>query len=799
MTTSTVSDAAPPVSRRRGALAATTADRLGGWVAALLALAGAAWALRLWRADLGVPFHYSSYSDVMFYVSLVKGIIDHGWFFMNHSLGAPFGQQLYDFPQSADNLNIVAIKVLGLFWSAPTVVNLFLLATFPVNAAVAYAVMRRLGVSAVPTVISSVLFALLPYHFFRGDEHLFLSAYYALPLAAYLFIALLTGRPLFARRVPPHRRFLGWASARTGWTVLLCVVIASSGLYYAVFGIVLLIAATLLALLARRGRAAVATGAVICGAIAAVLAINLAPTFVYQLSNGGNPVVNHAAGTGDDLAMSASYLVLPPLHDRIAPLRSITEHYAAHTPPHIYCEQCYESLGGVGDVGFVWLLVIGFAGLVGVPLVVRRAGILRAAAVGVFVCLAVGVTGGLSSIARVFVSSNIRAWNRISVVIAFFSLLAVAVLLEAIAARLSRRPGGRMMFGALAVALLVFGLADQTGSYYVPPYRQDARESASDAAFMSAVQRRLPAGAWVFDLPYVPYPEGYQPFSSPGQTIPETRSLAFEYDEARLYVHSSGLRWSYGAMKGRQADWESQLAAKPAGLAVIGAAAAGFQGVVVENLGYPGALGPEVRGELQRELGAAPLDSPERDVSFFDLRPLLARLRARYSQTQIAALRAAVLKPLALQCVARRLTVVNPDRVAHTATLSATVKGDVLVRVGTGGLACRVARCDAAAALAAARANDDQAVEGIRRAARVTVRADGDRQRVRAVRCGCAASGTGGDHRAAVRERHGLSWHNGALDEPPIRPPRRQQRDGERARRDPVRHGRADARADGAQ
>ncbi len=684
MTTSTVPDAAPPVSGKPGAFASVAADRFGVWIAALLALAGAAWALQLWRADLGVPFHYSSYSDVTFYVSLVKGIIDHGWLFTNHSLGAPFGQQLYDFPQSADNLNLLAIKVLGFFWGAPTVVNLFLLATFPVNAAVAYAVMRRLGACAVPAIVSSVLFALLPYHFFRGDEHLFLSAYYALPLAAYLFISLLTGTPLFARRAPPHRRFSGWATARTGWTVLLCVVIASSGLYYAVFGIVMVVAATLLAWLARRGRATIATGAVVCGAIAAVLAINLAPTFVYQLANGGNLVVSHEAGIGDDLAMSASYLVLPPLHDRIAPLRSVTEHYASKTPPHIYCEQCYESLGGVGDVGFVWLLVIGFAGIVGAPLLVRRVGVLRAAAAGVVVCLVVGVTGGLSSLARVFVTSNIRAWNRMSVLIAFFSLFAVAVLLEAVAVRLNRRPRGRVWFGALSVALLVFGLVDQTGSYFVPPYKEDAREFASDSTFMSAVQRHLPPGASILDLPYVPFPEGYQPFNTAGQTIPETRSLAFEYDEARLYVDSSGLRWSYGAMKGRPADWESQLAAKPAGLAVIGAAAAGFQGVVVENLGYPGALGPAVRDGLQRQLGVLPITSPRRDVTFYDLRPLAAHLRARHSPAQLTALREAVLKPLVLRCTARRLTVVNPDRITHTATLTGTVRGQALVRVGTG-------------------------------------------------------------------------------------------------------------------
>jgi hypothetical protein len=71
---------------------------------------------------------------------------------------------------------------------------------------------------------------------------------------------------------------------------------------------------------------------------------------------------------------------------------------------------------------------------------------------------------------------------------------------------------------------------------------------------------------------------------------------------------------------------------------------------------------------------------------FYDLRPLLARLQARYRPSRLAALRAAVLRPLELRCAARRLTVVNPDRSTHTATLSATVGGGsgILIRIGDG-------------------------------------------------------------------------------------------------------------------
>jgi phosphoglycerol transferase len=653
----------------------TPADRLGIWVAALLALGAAAWALKLWRADIAVPFRYSSDDDTMFYLSLIKGIIDHGWFLTNHNLGAPFGQQLYDYPQSADNLNLLFIKGLGTVWHSPAVINLFFLSTFPLDAAAAYAVMRRLGVSVVSAVLCAVLFALLPYHFFRSDSHLFLSAYYSLALAAYLFLCVLDDRQLFAHRAPPSRRILTWATARTGWTVLLCVVIASTGLYYAVFGLVLLLAGTLLALLARRGRAAVLTGAVTCCVVAGALVINLAPTFVYQLSHGGNPVVTRSAGAGDGLALSPSYLVLPPLHDRIGPLRRTTEHYAAQTAPHGYCEQCYESLGSVGDVGFLWLIAIALAACLGAPLAFVRGRLHRAAAAGIVVCLAVGITGGLSSLTRVFVTSDIRAWNRLSVLITFFSLLAVGLLLDGLRRRLRSRARGGLAFGALVAGLLLFGIADQTSSFFVPPYKQDARQYHSDGRFVGSIERRLPADASLFELPYVPFPEGYQPFMSPGQTVPNAPRVSFEYDQARGYIHSHGLRWSYGATKGRPTDWEAQLASKPVGLALAGAAAAGFQGVTIDRRGYPGTLGISLRNQLRAELAVPPLLSPDRDLMFYDLRPLLARLRTGYTGAQLDALRTAVLSPLALSCARGSLTVVNPGAGARTGTLSATLVG----------------------------------------------------------------------------------------------------------------------------
>ena len=71
--------------------------------------------LRLWRADLHAPFSY--HHDALFYLMVTKDVLKHGWWLENPDLGAPFGQQLYDFPVLVgDSLHLAllrAVNVLG--------------------------------------------------------------------------------------------------------------------------------------------------------------------------------------------------------------------------------------------------------------------------------------------------------------------------------------------------------------------------------------------------------------------------------------------------------------------------------------------------------------------------------------------------------------------------------------------------------------------------------------------------------------------------------------------------------------
>src|SRR5207248_10568068 len=160
--------------------------------------------------------------------------------------------------------------------------------------------------------------------------------------------------------------------------------------------------------------------------------------------------------------------------------------------------------------------------------------------------------GGLGSVCAVLVTSKIRAYNRISVYIAFFSVVAVALLLEALAGSLARRRGGRLGFYGLLAVVLGLGLLDQTNARQMPPYRALREEFDNDADFVRRVEDVLPAGAGVLQLPYQAYPE------------PDWVHRLSTYEPLRCYLHSKQLRWSYGGMKGREGDgWYATIVEQP--------------------------------------------------------------------------------------------------------------------------------------------------------------------------------------------------------------------------------------------
>ena len=590
-------------------------DVAGAGAAAVISAVVLAVVLRLWEGDLSVPFAASG--DALFNAVLTKGLLEQGWWTHNPSLGYPAGLDLHDFAMGGDHLHVVGLLIIGkVTGDAGLALNLYWLLAIPLSAVTSYAVLRWLGASVPAAIACAVLFAVSPYALLRGETHLTLAAF-PVPLGAWLVLAVGRGQRLLRRR-----RTLALAGGA-------CVVVGSTGsLYFPLFTLALLAFVAVGRRLAAGDREALRTAAALYGAVALVLALNLLPTLVYAAQHGRNDVVaQRSASESEFHGLKLAQLVLPVEGHRIGALAGLRARYGATAIPPAPTESYTATLGGVGAAGLAWLLAVLVMGAVsGARSRIDErhrllAGVTLAA-------ILIGTVGGLGSIFAYVITPQLRGWNRISVFILFFALAAVALLLD----RVTR--SRRMLALGLPAVVLLGGLYDQTTPLFIPPYQALRERDRSDAGFVAAIEARVPARAAILQVPPIPFPE-------PGPV----RGIT-DYEPLRGFLQSRDLRWSYGAMKGRAADWQSALTAQPPQALLASAAAVGAAGVWVDRAGYP-AGAAALEGEFARRLPTGPpLESADGRFSFFALGGYAASLVSTHPAGWSQRARAATLNPL---------------------------------------------------------------------------------------------------------------------------------------------------------
>jgi hypothetical protein len=583
---------------------------LGGAVlAAGIALALAAWSLHLWSWHPSLPFAYSS--DAFYYEGVVKGTLEHGWYLHNPDLGAPFGLDSHDFPVVGnDSLQLLIVKAIGLFTDRPFVVtNIFYLLTFPLTGASTFVALRWRRVRWSLAVAGGAIFAIAPFHFLHGVVHLFFASYYLVPLACALVLAVLADEPLIERRAGvtgPQ----AWISWRAGGLVLLCAGIASASIYYALFALLLLGAAGLGRGILSASRRALVSGFGLAALIAVFAVANQIPNLLYKRAHGPNPLAaERAAADSEVYGSKLIQLVLPVPGHRIGPLGDLTKRYLG-TSGNL--GEPLTMLGLVATVGFLWLLAVAVLSVATPGR--RKIGTAeeRNAAFAVLVAFLFSTSSGFSTVMAYVLTPQFRSWGRIAIYIGFFSLLASLLLLERLIDRLPLDLHRLAPAPALAVLVVVAAL-DQVSPAFTPNAKAIEAAVTNDSNFTQELEWRMPRGSMVLQLPYSAYPE-----NAPIQRLRD-------YDELRPYLHSTHLRFSYAAIKGRPDDWHATASTYPLRALVAGSSAAGFAGIIVDRFGYAD-RGAALEAELGALLGAPTVVAGDRRLAFWDLAPVKAQI-----------------------------------------------------------------------------------------------------------------------------------------------------------------------------
>lgn len=563
---------------------------------------------RLDRADLAAPFEYDD--DALLILPLYKSLVETGTPWTIDRLGAPGVHQLYDFPV-IDYLHFAGVWLLGRFTDPIVAFNLYHLLTFPFVALTAMLVLRHSDLSMPAAGCGGLLFTFVPYHAFRGEHHYTLAAYYMVPLSLMIALWICRGRLPFFRLDPDGRYRFALFTRDAVVAVAVAAATATGNAYHAFFACALYPVAAIYGSIATRSwRPLVSAGLVTLVVVAGGVLGHL-PSIEYQQRNGTNSIPDtRVPAEAEFHGLKLAYLVLPVTNHQSEALAAVRARYDDEDRGEREGEKLWSSLGLVGSVGLLGLLAVSLFS-------VGRAWPAGPLAALALAAILIGTVGGFGALVATFGTPQVRAYNRLSIFIAFLAIFAVMAAFDRV---FIGRPGWQRWSAALALA--AFGIWDQCPRPWFRPDAADKRDRAAeqyraDAEFFAKVEAAFPGGA-VLTLPFIEFPEHMQ-----------KTGFKTGYEPARGFLHTTTVRWSYGAIKGREVDqWQREVSTLPVREMLTRLTLRGFDGVFVDRRGFANpADADRTLTDLRVALSDAFLVHPDGRQFVFDLRPYRAKLR----------------------------------------------------------------------------------------------------------------------------------------------------------------------------
>ena len=510
-----------------------------GWTAALLACVTLAWCTGTGRwttAAWNTPTAYLDgfYGDILFTLAGMKATSDGhnlplSWKTVPE-LGAPHDGNWTDWP-SIEEIPALLIGLLGKAFGLFAGLNLALLAGHLLAAATMFLVARSLDCSAPWAFVAALAYGLAPFIFAQSPHHITVAYAWHIPLLLLVWKWVSTD---------PGLEF---GTPRFYWALGIAFLTGLQNVYYTnILCQLTLLGACFLSL--RNGsRGPLKAAVAVVGAAAAAFALMNVDTWTFRAVNGSNTgAVVREYKWLEIYGLKLVDLVVPPTTHHFQLFADFaTQHGEASV---LQDEGSYLGLIGLAALGLLVATTIS-------AVVRNRANSIPMEAWQVLWIVLCFSTGGLNAILGAFGFTLFRTGCRYSIVILAIALVYAAQRLTALqkAAAFRADPETlRIGTATAAIATCLVILWDQVPQAPKPEFTALlARRVEADRTFVTQMEAALPAGAMVFQLPTMEYPE------TPASGVPS-------YDHFRPYLYSKRLRFSFGSMKGRPREqWQQAV------------------------------------------------------------------------------------------------------------------------------------------------------------------------------------------------------------------------------------------------
>jgi phosphoglycerol transferase len=557
--------------------------------------------LDLNRANVEYPFVYQG--DMLQVYMYIKMILTGDFPFYTYAsseyLSLPFGFNGADFPFPAAS-NVLFIKLLSLLSDNLFIVsNLYILLSYFMVANAMFFVLRRLRIDSYLAIAISLLYILIPFHYFRIGHFWFVN-YFFLPLTIYYLLLLWRSKPLFFIKKLNVKGYRLDLSRKNLLILSILILFSVWNFYYTFFFLIFIFAVTISAFYYRQSRYHLFSGLIMMLIVIAPLLINLAPYSIYQTENGKNTMVAmRDARESEKYGLKIVQMLLPVDGHNNAKMSQIKEDYS-RAP--LINENRYATLGLFGSIGFIIMTLFilfheRYFSTIKKLSIISYAGVMTA------------TIGGYSSLFALLITPQIRGYNRISIYIATLALMAFALLLNQ---AMKRYRFGNILKLIIALIMLRVGIYDQAPAYMsFKHYQNYVQTFQSDKDFIHIIEKQVAdqKDKKIFQLPYMSYPEH-----------PSIYNMS-DYAPLIGFLHSEDIKWSYGAVAGRESDrWIRRVLRKPLKEQIEILKSSGFNGIYIDRRGYQDRA-KSLEKELVDILHIKPIVSSDGNKSFFKMKP----------------------------------------------------------------------------------------------------------------------------------------------------------------------------------
>lgn len=507
-----------------------------------------------------ISYPYFKGGDAEFANWGVQRLIE-GWIFNNPRSGYPFGSPFLDYP-SSDAGGFAILKILGMLSGKYYVaLNLFFLLSFPLIAAVSFASFKALKINSWFSLSACLIYTFAPFHFLKAG-HIFYTWYFVVPIFFYIAFK------IFYFQKSSEGRQLHFKDIFV--LSLLLLITSSFGVYYALFGTIVIIISGIAGTLSKRSFKNLTYSIAAITVITLGVIVNVSPSLIKNSAEGKNPEAVSRSIYGSEIyGFKIVQLLIPRPGHHFEPLSKVANFYNSSTP--LVNENIASSIGITGSLGLLILAGVLIKSLSGRQ-VDTRLGLLTL--IGIALVL-FGTIGGLGSLFSLIVTSSIRGWNRISIFINYAAIAAFFIALQIFIDQRSKKWNYKIAFPTITFILIIFSLYDQT-TWACKSCNQSADTTFKmEKGFINELENILPKGSAIYQLPYMYFPE------NPGlNRLPD-------YEHAIGFSNSKDLRWSYGGIKGRKGDlFFRALAKEPIRKQVDVVKNLGFNAIYIDRRGF---------------------------------------------------------------------------------------------------------------------------------------------------------------------------------------------------------------------